>query len=407
MKKGERAWAEIDLDAIKNNIRRIRDYVRPEAKILCAVKADGYGHGYLQVARTLLDNGADWLAVACIDEAVQLRRCGIRCPILILGHVNEQEAETIVKEEIIPACFSYELAVSLSRAATRLGVRAKIHVKLDTGMGRVGLRYTEEEAVNQETVDTILKMAVLPGLDIDGIFTHFSSADEGEGDDYTKMQYERFRNACDRLKASGLEIPIRHCCNSAALIRFPEMHLDMVRPGVILYGIKPAPTMDCGRLHLKPAMQFKAKITHVKEVGAGVSVSYGRKFETDKVTKIATIPVGYADGYSRLLSGKSQVIVGGKICNVIGNICMDQCMIDVSSVNTISVGDDVILFGRSDGMEIPVESLAEKMGTINYEILCIIGKRIPRIYLKDGEVVEEHNYLLDTPIPPWFVGQST
>lgn len=403
MKAGERAWAEIDLDAIKNNIRNIREYVKPDAKILCAVKADGYGHGYLQVARTLLDNGADWLAVACIDEAVQLRRCGIKCPILILGHVTEQESETVVKEEITPACFSYELAVSLSRAATKLGIRAKIHVKLDTGMGRVGLRYTEDESINQETIDTILKMAVLPGLDIDGIFTHFSSADEGAGDDYTKMQYRRFRDACDRLKANGLEIPLRHCCNSAALIRFPEMHMDMVRPGVILYGIKPSVTMDCGRLHLKPAMQFKAKITHIKEVEPGVCVSYGRKFETKKTTKIATLPVGYADGYSRLLSGKSQVIAGGKICDVIGNICMDQCMIDVSSVNNISVGDDVILFGRDKDMEISVESLAEKMGTINYEILCIIGKRIPRIYLKDGRVVEEHNYLLDTPIPRLFV----
>ncbi len=403
MKAEERAWAEIDLDAIKNNIRRIRDYVRPETKILGAVKADAYGHGYLQVARTLLDNGADWLAVACIDEAVQLRRCDIRCPILILGHTTEQEAETVVQEEITPACFSYELAVSLSRAATKLGLRAKIHVKLDTGMGRVGLRYTEDETINQETIDTILKMAVLPNLDIDGIFTHFSSADEGVGDEYTRMQFRRFQDACGRLKANGLDIPLRHCCNSAALIRFPEMHLDMVRPGIILYGMKPSPAVDCGRLHLKPAMQFKAKITHIKEVEPGVCVSYGRKFETEGVTKIATLPVGYADGYSRILSGRSQVIVGGKICNVIGNICMDQCMIDVSRVNTISVGDDVILFGRSDDIELPVESLAEKMGTINYEILCIIGKRIPRIYLKGGKVVGEHNYLLDTPIPSWFL----
>ncbi len=403
MKAEERAWAEIDLDAIKNNIRRIRDYVRPDAKILCAVKADGYGHGYLQVARTLLDNGADWLAVACIDEAVQLRRCDIQSPILILGHVTEQEAETVVRENITPACFSYELALSLSRAATKLGMRTKIHVKLDTGMGRVGLRYTEDEAINQETIDTILKMAVLPNLDIDGIFTHFSSADEGAGDEYTRMQYRRFMDACGRLKANGLEIPLRHCCNSAALIRFPEMHLDMVRPGIILYGIRPSAGVDCGRLHLKPAMQFKAKITHIKEVEAGVSVSYGRRFETGKVTKIATIPVGYADGYSRILSGRSQVIAGGKICDVIGNICMDQCMIDVSSVNTISVGDDVILFGRSNELELPVESLAEKMGTIHYEVLCIIGKRIPRIYLREGKVVGEHNYLLDTPIPSWFL----
>ena len=396
MKAEERAWAEIDLDAIKNNIKRIREYVRPETKILGVVKADAYGHGYLHVANTLLRNGADWLAVACMDEAVQLRRCNIKCPILILGHTNEDEAESIVKEDIVPCCFSYELARCLSRMAVKLGKRVKIHIKLDTGMGRIGLRYTEDDGLCQQTIDTILRMAVLPNLDIDGIFTHFATADEGD-DDYTKLQFQRFMNACERLRANGLDIPIKHCCNSAALMRFPEMHLDMVRPGIILYGIKPSSFVDCGRLHLKPAMQFKAKITNIKEVEEDVSVSYGRKFKTDKVTKIATIPVGYADGYSRILSGKGQVIAGDKLCDIIGNICMDQCMIDVSSVNNISVGDDVILFGKRDNIELPVENLADKMGTINYEILCLIGKRIPRIYLSGGRVREEHNYLLDPP----------
>ena len=397
MRWNERAWVEIDLDALKNNIRRIRSYVRPETKILGVVKADAYGHGCVPVARTLLENGADWLAVACIDEGVQLRRSGITCPILILGHTSEEEAERVVHEDITPGCYSYALASALSRAASKLGKRAKIHIKLDTGMGRVGFRYTEDPEVNQKTVDTILKMAILPNLDINGIFTHFSVADEND-DDYTNLQFQRFQGICDRLKANGLEIPIRHCCNSAALIRFPKMHMDMVRPGIILYGLKPSEFVDCGRLHLHPVMQFKAKITNVKEVEEGVSISYGRRFQTLSAARIATIPVGYADGYSRTLSGKSQAIVGGKLCNLVGNICMDQCMIDVSSVNNIAIGDDVILFGRSDDIELPVESLAEKMGTINYEVLCAIGRRIPRVYLREGKVVGEHNYLLDPPV---------
>ena len=397
MRWNERAWVEIDLDALKNNIRRIRSYVRPETKILGVVKADAYGHGCVPVARTLLENGADWLAVACIDEGVQLRRSGITCPILILGHTSEEEAERVVHEDITPGCYSYALASALSRAASKLGKRAKIHIKLDTGMGRVGFRYTEDPEVNQKTVDTILKMAILPNLDIDGIFTHFSVADEND-DDYTNLQFQRFQSICDRLKTNGLEIPIRHCCNSAALIRFPKMHMDMVRPGIILYGLKPSEFVDCGRLHLHPVMQFKAKITNVKEVEEGVSISYGRRFQTLSTARIATIPVGYADGYSRTLSGKSQAIVGGKLCNLVGNICMDQCMIDVSSVNNIAIGDDVILFGRSDDIELPVESLAEKMGTINYEVLCAIGRRIPRVYLREGKVVGEHNYLLDPPV---------
>ncbi len=397
MDETKRAWAEIDLDAIENNIRNIREYVPKETKILGVVKADAYGHGYLQIARTLLRGGASWLAVACVDEAIQLRRSGIKCPILILGYTDKEYAAQMVEENIIPTCYDLEFASAISDAAIKLRKRAKIHLKIDTGMGRIGLRYAEDEELNQQTVNTILKMAILPSLDIDGIFTHFSVADEND-DDYTNLQFERFTGICDRLEKNGLTIPVKHCCNSAALVRFPKMHLDMVRPGIILYGLKPSPFVDCGRLHLKPAMQLKTRVSNIKEVEAGVSVSYGRKFQTGKPSKIATIPVGYADGYSRTLSGKAKAIIGGKICNVVGNICMDQCMIDASDVHTISVGDEVILFGRSDDIELPVESLAEQMGTINYEILCVIGRRIPRIYLRGGIVQEAHNFLLDPPI---------
>ncbi len=398
MREEKRAWAEIDMDALENNIQRIRDYVRPETKILGVIKADAYGHGYLQVAKSLLGHGADWLAVACIDEAIQLRRSGVTCPILILGHTDIEDAEALVAEDLISACYTQELADALSKEASRQRKRVKIHIKIDTGMGRIGLRYTEDGALNQETVNAILRMAVLPNLDVDGIFTHFAMADDTRDDDYTKLQFQRFSGLCQRLKENGLDIPVKHCCNSAALIRFPEMHMDMVRAGIILYGAKPSALVDCGKLALKPVMQFKAVVSNIKEVEAGVSVSYGRTFQTKKTTKIATIPIGYADGYSRVLSGKAQAIVNGKLCNLVGNICMDQCMIDVSAVNTIAIGDEVILFGRGDNIELPVESLAEKIGTINYEVLCVIGKRIPRIYFRGGKVIGVHSYLLDPPI---------
>ena len=399
MRAEKRAWAEISLDAIENNIKEIRRYVRPSAQILGVVKADAYGHGYLEVAKTLLENGADALAVAFIDEAIQLRECGITSPILILGHTPNEYSSELVGREIIPSCFSYELAECISRSAVKQQKQAKIHIKVDTGMSRVGFRYCEDEEINQETFATILKIAELPNIEINGIFMHFAIADDDD-DEYTYLQYHRFLALCSRLKEAGLDIPVKHCCNSAALMRFPEMHMDMVRPGIILYGQMPSDYVDkhCPVLHLEPAMQFKARITNVKEVPAGVSVSYGRKFRTSGITKIATIPVGYADGYSRILSGKAKVLVHGKLCDVVGNICMDQCMIDVSHVNNIAIGDGVILFGRSDDIELPVESLAEKMGTINYEILCVIGKRIPRVYFKGGRVEEVHNYLLDHSI---------
>lgn len=400
MKHNNRAWAEINLDAIENNIKAIRKYVTPSAKILGIVKADAYGHGYLEVARTLLENGADALAVACLDEAIQLRRCYIRCPILILGRSCTEEAETLVFYDVMPACFEYGLAKAMSDAAVKLNKTARIHIKIDTGMGRVGYRYTDDAEVNTKTVDELLKIAALPNVEIDGIFTHFAVADEvdDDSDKYTNLQFERFCGVCDALKDRGLNIPLRHCANSAALIRFPKMHMDMVRPGVILYGKEPSTQVDCSGLNLKSAMTFKAKITNVKMIEKGASVSYGRRFIAEKQTKIATVPVGYADGYSRILSGQAMVIAGGKMCNVVGNICMDQCMIDVSDVNNINIGDEVILFGNGDNIELPVESLAEKMGTINYEILCMVGKRIPRIYLKDGNPVKMHNYLLDSPV---------
>ena len=392
----DRVWAEINLDAIYNNIRSIREYVSPSAKVLGVVKADAYGHGFSYVARTLLQGGADMLAVACLDEAIQLRKSNFDCPILILGNSYIKEAEKIVAYDVMAACFEYDLAKAISDAAVKLNKTANIHIKIDTGMGRVGYRYTDDAEECEKSIAEIIKIAALPNLKINGIFTHFAVADEND-DEYTYLQFKRFCDICDKLRENNIDIPIRHCANSAALIRFPEMHMDMVRPGIILYGIAPSDFVDCSKLNLKPAMTLKAHITNVKKIEKGSSISYGRKFRAEETRKIATVPIGYADGYSRLLSNKAQVLVGGILCNVVGNICMDQCMIDVTNVNNIDIGDEVILFGKGDSAELPVESLADKMGTISYEILCMISKRVPRMYIINGLKEQSHNYLLDSP----------
>ena len=394
----KRAWAEIDLDAIENNIKEIRRHVGDKPKIMGVVKADGYGHGYLEVAKTLLENGADSLGVAFLDEAIQLRLCGIDTPILILGNTPSKYAEELIENDIMPNCYTKELAVAMSNAGAKLNKAVKIHIKIDTGMGRVGFRYTEDEKINKQTVDEIIEISKLPYLEIDGLFTHFAIADDDD-DEYTMLQYNRFNTLCSRIREAGVKVPLCHCCNSAALMRFPEFHMDMVRPGIILYGLMPSDFVSKDILNLKPAMSLKAQITNIKTVEKGTSVSYGRKFKTkNNETKIATVPIGYADGYSRILSDKTEMIVKGKKCRQVGNICMDQCMIDVTDVNNINIGDEVILFGKSsEGAEIPIENIASIMGTINYEILCVIGKRIPRVYMRGGKVADVHNYLLDSP----------
>lgn len=393
----QRAWAEVDLDAIRNNIREIRRYVDKKTKILGVVKADAYGHGVFEVSQTLIENGADALGVAFLDEAIQLRRYGIDKPILILGYTPPECAKELVQNDIMPSVFHEEVARAVSDEAVRQGKTAKIHIKIDTGMTRVGFRYHGDEQTRRQTADIICRVARLPNIEMDGIFTHFASADETDST-YTRHQFELFCDLVQRIEKAGVMIPTKHVCNSAGTVMFPEMHLDMVRPGIILYGISPSEEVDRTKLHLIPAMQLKAEITNLKEVEAGVSVSYGRTYHTARTTKIATIPIGYADGFSRLLSNRAEVSVHGQKVPVIGTICMDQCMVDVSSVNTVSVGDEIILFGSDGSLNIPVEHIASQMGTIPYEILCVIGKRIPRVYLHNGKVEQVLNYLLGDPI---------
>ncbi len=386
--KLNRAWAEIDLDAIAHNVREIRKLTGSKVELMGAVKADAYGHGVSEVVRTLLDSGVNQLAVSMLDEAIQIRKMGIGVPILILGYTDPARAEEVILNDVSQTVFSQELAQALSAASARLGKNAKIHVKIDTGMTRLGFMPGESAVRN------IIGISRMPGIVIEGIFTHFASADEHERD-YTLMQFERFMSVCGELEKAGIHIPLKHACNSGGIIQYPEMHLDMVRPGIILYGLYPSNEVDRDSIDLKPAMTLKANVVHVKDVDEGVFISYGRTFRTLRKSRIATVPIGYADGYTRLMSNKGRMLVNGEFAPVVGRICMDQCMIDVTDLDCdVHVGDEVVIFGSQGGASISVDEIAAEVGTINYELVCIIGKRIPRVYLKDGEICSVLNYLI-------------
>ena len=342
----------------------------------------------MEVVRTLLDNGVTQLAVSKLDEAIQIRKMGIGVPILIFGYTDPSRAEEIIMNDVTQAVFSQEMARVLSRAAVKLCRNAKIHVKLDTGMARVGF------VPGQGALQSILEIGKLPGLMIEGLFTHFASADETERD-YTVMQFERYMDVCRQLGRLGLHIPLRHVCNSAGIMQYPQMHLDMVRPGIILYGLYPSRQVDREKISLRPAMTLKASVILVKDVEQGACVSYGRTFRTSRPSRIATIPIGYADGYTRLLSNKGRMLVNGEYAPVVGRICMDQCMIDVTDLKReVRVGDEVVIFGSRNGACISVDEVADDIGTISYEMVCIIGKRIPRVYLKGGRISSVLNYLI-------------
>ncbi len=386
----QRAWAQVSLDAIAQNLKNIRSMTSKNAKIMAVVKADAYGHGFLQVAKTLLENGADAFAVAMLDEAKQLRSRGIDVPILILGNTNRDLCEDLIDYDVMPSVFSYDMAKAMSDMAVKKGMDAKIHIKLDTGMSRIGFLCDDKNA--PETIAQIKKIAALPNIEIDGIFTHFSCADEDERE-YTDMQFERFMRICDTLRRDGINIGKRHVCNSAALVLYKHMHLDMVRPGVILYGLHPSKLTE-GKIELESAMSLKARVTLVKKIDETIGVSYGKEYVTHGHTVIATVPVGYADGYSRLLAGKAGMLYKGQILPVIGRICMDQCMIDATNADNIKVDDVVTIMGEDGGKCISASELASYMGTINYEIVCLIGKRIPRIYTSGKNVVRALNSLV-------------
>ena len=368
-------------------MREVRRLAQKDALVTAVIKADGYGHGAKKIAQTLLDNGADRFAIAVLDEGIELRRAGFKVPILVLGFTDKERAEEVINNDLEQAAYSWELAEALSKEAVRQGKTAKLHIKVDTGMGRIGLQ------PNQESVQLIKKISQLPNIAIEGIFTHFAVADAVDKE-YTEGQYEKFNWICKELEKENVKINVRHCGNSAAIIDLPNMHLNMVRAGIMLYGLRPSDEVMLDRLELRQVMSLKVRISHVKEIEAGQSVSYGRKFIADKKSKIASLPIGYADGYTRMLSGKAEALVKGRKVPVVGRICMDQCMIDVTGIDDVKVGDEVVLFGKQGENFIHIDELAEKLGTINYEIVCMISKRVPRVYIKDGKIVDVQNYII-------------
>lgn len=374
-----RLLAEINLDAIGNNIREIRRRIKTETQLLAVVKADAYGHGSEEVAKVCLYNGADQLAVATCDEGVQIRQWSIQVPILILGNTVEGQLETVINYELTQTVFRYETAKLMSDIAVKLNKTALVHIKIDTGMSRIGFLPTDN------SIDEIEKIFALPNLKVTGIFTHFATADEKDKT-FTTVQYKKFRFVTDTLNKRGFNNFIRHCANSGAILDMPELQLDMVRAGIIIYGMYPSNEVS-HPINLIPAMSLKSQISYVKFLEKNVSIGYGRTYFTTHKTKVATIPIGYADGYSRAFSNKARVIVNGHYAPIIGNVCMDQMMIDVSDIPDVKDGDSVIIMGSDGKNTVSAEELADISNTINYEIVCNVGKRVPRIYIKNGEII--------------------
>lgn len=387
----KRTWARVDLDAIAANYRAIRSYVRPGCKLMAIVKADAYGHGVSYVAKELDADGADWFGVSNLEEAMQLRATVPEKPVLILGPTPASRAGDLIRFHITQTVPELGYARALSEEALKAGGRVNVHIKLDTGMGRIGFLY-DEASHSPGALDEAAEAAKLPGLYVTGAFTHFAVSDEPQCD-YTREQFALFTDACDRLEARGVHIELRHCCNSAGLLNFPEMQLDMVRPGIILYGLTPNMGMPLP-IELAPAMELKSMITQVKTLGAGVPLSYGLKYRTTRPTTVATIPIGYADGFARSLTNNDEVLVGGRRAGVIGRVCMDQCMADVTGIPDVTAGMVATIVGRDGDGFVSMEELAAHMGTINYEAICLIGKRVPRIYYQDGHEVGILNYIM-------------
>ena len=383
--KRKRFWAEIDMNAAEKNFNIIKSKLSTNTKLCCVVKANAYGHGAVYLSKLYETLGADYFAVSNIEEAMQLRNNGIKAPILILGYTPTSCASILAENNISQSVFSYSYAKELSKCATTDGVNVKIHIKLDSGMGRIGFDSIHDV---EKTVDTIVDVCNMDGIVHEGIFTHFALADDGiDGKEFTQLQYERFVNITDKLLSRGVNFEIKHCANSATTFEYPEYHLDMVRVGIVLYGVAPSRRVrECD--DLTPVMSLKSVISMIKEIEEGDTVSYGCTFTAEKKTKIATAPVGYADGFWRSnATNGTQMLIRGQRVNIVGRVCMDQLMLDVTDVKGVREGDYITLIGTDKGETITADELAENNGTIGYEMICAIGERVPRFYIKDHDIV--------------------
>ena len=365
-------WAEVDLGAVAHNVREIRRITAPSAAVMAVVKANAYGHGAVAVSKAALASGASWLGVARVSEGAELRAAGIDAPVLVLGYTPPKAVAAALRTNLSLTAYTLDMAATAAETAASLGVKARLHFKVDTGMGRLGW------LPGKDAVRDILKAAGLPGVEAEGIFTHFAAADARDKT-YTLLQLEKFLTLVRELEKAGLEFPLRHAANSAAVMEVPDSHLDLVRAGIAVYGLYPSDEVDRSKLDLKPALSLKARVAHVKEVPAGFAVSYGCTYATRRPTVIATLPLGYADGYSRLLSSKGEVLLGGQRVPVAGRVCMDQVMVDAGGVG-VRPGDEAVLIGRQGEEEISADEVARWMGTINYEVTCLVSGRVPRVY---------------------------
>ncbi len=373
----KRTWAEVDFDKLAHNYHALRGLAPAGTKYLGLVKADAYGHGAVPVAKKLEELGADYLGVACLDEAIEVREAGVKTPILILGCTSSIYAAELVKYNITQACYDLEYAKELSAGAQKAGGTITVHIQCDTGMTRLGFMCHEETM--EKSASEIIEAVKLPGLKAEGIFTHFSDSDGSE--EYTMLQFGRFQDIIQRVRDLGYEFEIRHCANSAATLLYPATYLDMIRPGIVQFGHFPDAKMDHALCDLVPVLELKSRVATVRDVPANTPVSYGRTNTLTRPSRLAVIPVGYGDGFCRGFSNKLTVLINGKKLPIVGRICMDMCMVDVTDAPDVKEGDVAILYGSDGTNDQPVEAGAEIMNTISYELLCVLTKRIPRIYL--------------------------